>query len=73
MKVGFGISEMTSGRYCTRFFLKSLLYINHNAFSMPGADIVVGQVQNGVGSVTDYWSAAFAMPEVDACQVCRLD
>lgn len=35
---------------------------------MPGADIVIGSVVDGVGSITDRWSSAYALPDVDDCQ-----
>lgn len=37
--------------------------------SMPGADIIMGNVINGVGNVTDRWSYATVEPEVDCLQV----
>lgn len=37
--------------------------------SMPGADIIMGHVQDGVGYATDRWSYARVLPVVDDCQV----
>eukprot|EP00026_Physarum_polycephalum_P006528 Phypoly_transcript_06576.p1 GENE.Phypoly_transcript_06576~~Phypoly_transcript_06576.p1 ORF type:complete len:551 (+),score=51.01 Phypoly_transcript_06576:87-1739(+) len=36
--------------------------------SMPGADIVIGQVQQGIGSISDRYSEAYSLPKEDSCQ-----
>jgi hypothetical protein len=35
---------------------------------MPGADIVLGYVEDGEGIVTDRWASMLALPTVDDCQ-----